>query len=307
MRKVEIELMTVTPLFLGGSEPRGQPPELRPPSFRGAMRYWYRAVLGGVVGDKNLEAVRALESAVFGSTESGSPINLRISGNLRYKPYPILPHKNSGSRNAFNPNQTFWLTMNASPTCPEVVWANACMALNLALTLGGIGLRSRRGMGGLQVVQSSDSQLVPVFPKQESEVARFVKIVICSSVRHAQTLAACKNIGIVDRLPKAPTEFPCAAMNAEIRLSERINASNGVEAVAELMRCFPSQNWLGGVNPRQASPVWAKVLNVEEKYYFLFTYLPSKLIRGTNPDEVKRRLEYMKYKGEVIKVKGWNQ
>jgi len=49
------------------------------------------------------------------------------------------------------------------------------------------------------------------------------------------------------------------------------------------------------------------VLNVEEKYYFLFTYLPSKLIRGTNPDEVKRRLEYMKYKGEVIKVKGWNQ
>jgi CRISPR-associated protein Cmr1 len=85
MRKVEIELMTVTPLFLGGSDPRGQPPELRPPSFRGAMRYWYRAALGGVVGD-DWKKVRQLEGKVFGITSDkqenegqGSAVNVRIS------------------------------------------------------------------------------------------------------------------------------------------------------------------------------------------------------------------------------------
>uniref|UniRef100_A0A7C4Q2K9 Type III-B CRISPR module RAMP protein Cmr1 n=1 Tax=Bellilinea caldifistulae TaxID=360411 RepID=A0A7C4Q2K9_9CHLR len=304
MRKVEIELMTVTPLFLGGSDPRsGQPPELRPPSFRGAMRYWYRAALGGVVGDKNLGAVRALEEAVFGSTDSGSPISLRISGNLKWSSHPILPHKSAGRRNAFDAGQTFRLTMSARPTCPDLIWANACMALNLALTLGGVGLRSRRGMGSLQVVKSSDPQLVPVFPKNESEITKFIQIVVRSAVRQAQALAGEKGIAVT-QLPEEPTEFPSAAMNAEIRLLSQINARNGVEAVADLMRRFPKQNWLGGISPRQASPVWARVFKTTEGYHLLFTLLPAKLAGDTHDYTELRRWLKM---GNVVGVKGWNQ
>lgn len=43
MQNITVKLETVTPLFLGGAEPRDKPPELRPPAFRGAMRYWLRA------------------------------------------------------------------------------------------------------------------------------------------------------------------------------------------------------------------------------------------------------------------------
>jgi CRISPR-associated protein Cmr1 len=46
-RTLAVTLETVTPLFLGGADPRGAP-ELRPPPFRGAMRYWLRAALGGL-------------------------------------------------------------------------------------------------------------------------------------------------------------------------------------------------------------------------------------------------------------------
>jgi len=305
MRKVEIELMTVTPLFLGGSDPRsGQPPELRPPSFRGAMRYWYRAVLGGVVGDKNLQAVRQLETMVFGSTDVGSPISLRIRGNLKWSLHDILPHKNAGKRNAFNPEQTFWLTMSASPACPDLVWTNACMALNLMLTLGGVGLRSRRGMGSLQVVQSSNLQLVPVFPKQESEVEEFVEIVIRSAIRHIQALADYKKIAM-HGLPKAPTQFPCAARDADIRLY-RMKATDGVKAVAELMKLFPKQKWLGGISPRQASPVWARVFKVDEGYRCLFTLLPSKLVQESHDySKVKQWFENTVGQACVL-VKGWN-
>lgn len=38
-QNITVKLETVTPLFLGGAEPRGEP-ELRPPAFRGAMRHW---------------------------------------------------------------------------------------------------------------------------------------------------------------------------------------------------------------------------------------------------------------------------
>jgi CRISPR-associated protein Cmr1 len=40
-QNITVKLETVTPLFLGGAEPHGEP-ELRPPAFRGAMRHWLR-------------------------------------------------------------------------------------------------------------------------------------------------------------------------------------------------------------------------------------------------------------------------
>jgi CRISPR-associated protein Cmr1 len=79
---LSVPLETVTPLFLAGAEPRGAP-ELRPPAFRGALRYWLRAALGGVLGD-DVSAVRQAEAAVFGSTDGASPVTVR----LRHGPLP---------------------------------------------------------------------------------------------------------------------------------------------------------------------------------------------------------------------------
>ncbi|MEO5376359.1 MAG: type III-B CRISPR module RAMP protein Cmr1 [Magnetococcus sp. DMHC-6] len=67
-----LEFQTLTPLFLGGAEP-GRP-ELRPPSLKGALRFWYRAV------DPNFKEG---EGRFFGGTddkkkEGQSPFSLRI-------------------------------------------------------------------------------------------------------------------------------------------------------------------------------------------------------------------------------------
>ena len=187
MRKVEIELMTVTPLFLGGSDPRGQPPELRPPSFRGAMRYWYRAALGGVVGD-NWKEIRRLEGKVFGITSEGnesksqdsnmgigSAVSIRISSpkNLEYRNYE-KGHQNpppgkdylfwslaeSGKREKGNyqpariyikEGGTFSVVFTSRLTTNQSTYAlrHAVYSFWLAIHLGGIGARSRRLAGSL--------------------------------------------------------------------------------------------------------------------------------------------------------------
>jgi len=41
IQKVTVKLESVAPLFLGGAEPHSEP-ELRPPAFRGELRYWLR-------------------------------------------------------------------------------------------------------------------------------------------------------------------------------------------------------------------------------------------------------------------------
>ncbi|MGB9587385.1 MAG: type III-B CRISPR module RAMP protein Cmr1, partial [Armatimonadota bacterium] len=160
-----VTLKTITPLLLGGSNGRDEP-DLRPPSFRGALRYWLRAALGGVVGDKDISTLRELESAVFGSTDHGSPVRVRLScfhGQPRTEVVSILPHMSgvsAGRRKAFAAGQKFDLIMSENGKHEECVWNAACSALMLALTFGGVGLRSRRGYGTLDVVDSSNPELV---------------------------------------------------------------------------------------------------------------------------------------------------
>ena len=48
MKRLTFKLQVVTPLFLSGANQ--QVAELRPPSIRGALRFWFRAMMGGVVG-----------------------------------------------------------------------------------------------------------------------------------------------------------------------------------------------------------------------------------------------------------------
>ncbi|MEM4203918.1 MAG: type III-B CRISPR module RAMP protein Cmr1, partial [Candidatus Methanomethylicaceae archaeon] len=80
-----VEVLTVTPVFLAGADPRTSV-ELRSPSFRGALRFWFRALLGGVLGD-NPEEIFKREREVFGSTDYGSPVIVRVQ-HPAFQPLP---------------------------------------------------------------------------------------------------------------------------------------------------------------------------------------------------------------------------
>ncbi|MFB3764876.1 MAG: type III-B CRISPR module RAMP protein Cmr1 [Methanotrichaceae archaeon] len=191
MGRLAVTLETVTPLFLGGADPRGVP-ELRAPSFRGALRYWLRAALGGVVYD--VEAVRSAESAIFGSTEENaggdSVVAVRITGrpSLTIKSYSQIAEWNAKSGSYRKPGIAYLLftargtrqeqerkalfgtfTMNLQ-TRPGIAqeednFKKAYIALWLLTHLGGVGSRSRRGAGALQAVtMQSTSQSLEDLP-----------------------------------------------------------------------------------------------------------------------------------------------
>jgi CRISPR-associated protein Cmr1 len=68
-----IHLEVTTPLFNGGAEHKDEElqgaerrdSELRVPSLRGAMRFWFRALAGMALGP-DLDALARAEAAVFG-------------------------------------------------------------------------------------------------------------------------------------------------------------------------------------------------------------------------------------------------
>jgi len=305
VKTLTVTLETVTPLFLGGAEPRSEP-ELRAPACRGALRYWLRAVLGGVIGDNNLAGLHQLESAVFGSTDSGSPIHLRLHGILESSDEKILPHKEgrqAGRRKAFRAGQRMELTMRQFRNDAGAVWQMAYSVLNLALTFGGIGLRSRRGYGTLRIVQSSDPTLVsPLAATSLDGWKQHIKHVAEDAVASARHLAQSRKVALVD-LPKGPTRYPCASHLGLIRVCD-LQAGSSLAAVTQFMQKAPQDQAFGGIKPRQASPLWVRPIQLTDHYGLLLVVLAS-YFNGANYPTVQRFLA-QHFPGEDLSVKGWN-
>ena len=304
MLELKVTLETVTPLFLGGAEARGTP-ELRPPAFRGAMRYWLRAALGGVIGDGDLAGLRKLESAVLGSTDYGSPIHLRLSGNLRSSSQKILPHKDgkaAGQRQALNAGQSFELTMRQLRSQDATIWQAACAVLALALTFGGVGLRSRRGYGTVRVTLSSEPKLLTLTPASLSNWKQHVIQVAENAVAAARSLAQAQGVAVVS-LPATPTSYPCANCSGLIRLCD-LKAGSAMDAVTQFMRQVPQNQALGGIKPRQSSPLWVHPIQTDDQYGLLLVVLASQF-RGSNYNFVHTFLND-NFVGQDLSVKGWN-
>lgn len=71
----------ITPMFLAGAD--GSTPELRPASIKGAMRFWWRAMNGGLVrkdeqGRWDYSELKKRESEIFGGTSQRSSFSIDV-------------------------------------------------------------------------------------------------------------------------------------------------------------------------------------------------------------------------------------
>src|SRR5450432_1625738 len=171
------EVQTLTPLFLSGADLNTA--ELRPPALRGMLRYWQRALLGGIIGTdtQGLARVQQAENALFGSIHQRSAVTIRIAhASSLPRPfhermkirqgefwrstgtgYLLWSMAQSGrqdrdnfkpARYYFPPDTTFQITLTVS-TGNENLLHQAIAALWLLTHLGGLGSRSRRCAGSL--------------------------------------------------------------------------------------------------------------------------------------------------------------
>ncbi|MBA2681875.1 MAG: type III-B CRISPR module RAMP protein Cmr1, partial [Ktedonobacteraceae bacterium] len=184
MPNVQVELRVVTPLFMGGAEPHGNPAEVRALGVRGALRWWLRAALGGAGGAgadfSDTAALWQAEAAVFGGVDSAqskaSPVIVSVH-TVQGTPQPLVKERPvrpgtpvngrdyllygmHGNRNNpaearqfYPPGTRFTLGLRSrlGADDAEAALERACAALWLLVMLGGLGARTRRGAGCLAV------------------------------------------------------------------------------------------------------------------------------------------------------------
>jgi CRISPR-associated protein Cmr1 len=285
--KFQATLETVTPLFLGGSDPRGQP-ELRAASFRGAMRFWLRALLGGVLGDRP-DKIFQCESQVFGSTDHASPVVVRLEPHrLDWgEHYPLPHHKERKFRgfNGFNPGQQFEVCLLSHD---EVALQQAQKALLLLCYLGGLGRRSRRGFGSLQI---TDGELA-LTAKTAKELGNALKQRLDAILPSSSA-----KLTDVPRFPILHEKW------AQIKVCDE-EFSDWEQAIKFVMkRAHQHKNpALGFANPRQASPVHVHVTRLSTgKYALVLTTMLSQLNPKLSGADPQKLVDFLNdFKGDVI-------
>ena len=180
--EIEVTYRVVTPLFCAGADPAC--PELRLPGFKGALRYWWRALAWSRCRAE-LDAIRRQEDALFGSAGGGqSRVSMRLDlpavpktvrkgevltvsrkvGNVvgegaRYLGYGVMEAFASRNRGTKSGQLTraclrapfdFAVLMRCRGL-NEAELTSLKDALSALGTLGGIGARSRKGYGSLAI------------------------------------------------------------------------------------------------------------------------------------------------------------
>jgi CRISPR-associated protein Cmr1 len=187
MQKLTATYRIVTPLFLGGADQQAQATHIRPPSVKGALRFWWRALNWGRIRSefqndandaKALCELNQQEADLFGAavdkTERGqskvlmsiSPVSLRITaGNVvhpQFSQYPAARYLGYGLMEAFasqvkntQAGQLVRSCINEDQifivklNCRDDVLESVKPALIAMGLFGGLGSRSRHGMGSI--------------------------------------------------------------------------------------------------------------------------------------------------------------
>ncbi|GHG09736.1 type III-B CRISPR module RAMP protein Cmr1 [Deinococcus piscis] len=156
-----VHLKTITPMFGGGAETRkaNEQNPVRAASVRGHLRFWWRATAGA--GYASAKALYEAESEIWGSTEGAGKVRVEVTEQKASAPYfPSLPRYMSYATFPFQEQRAKGIEaaraidveFKVKITCPPELRPQVETALHAWIFFGGIGSRTRRGCGSLELV-----------------------------------------------------------------------------------------------------------------------------------------------------------
>ena len=309
MQEVTFNVETITPLFLAGANQSTA--ELRAPSFRGAMRYWFRALVGGMAGTdpQGLKEVINTEADVFGATDQDSAIRVKVSGASRKpeqftertniqvrgewkstgKGYLLWSMVRSGNPARGNEKPARWyfpqrtqfqLTLSASDNTEHDYFNQAIASLWLLTQLGGLGSRSRRCGGSLSVtsVVGNTSNL----PFSTPETTQALKQQIEQGIKTARTFLHVHPHPVTDSRFDALARGNCRIWILQDNQVSWKSPDEAMRVIGERLQEFratiPIQQRkvfglpLKGINGRLSSPLHLRIIKLQtEKYVGIAT------------------------------------
>jgi CRISPR-associated protein Cmr1 len=226
VKRLTFELEFITPAFIGGAN---QQAELRPASFVGLLRWWWRALKG----ECDIKRLREEEIKIFGGDgKMASPVYLRVEGEVSkgedlINEYRLSWNFDKNRRALIGPHAGVGYLYYSMVALNKREFIKADSRLRLTLIgkddflkhyiaslwalvfLGGVGSRSRRGGGNLTVIDYNPKDLgisfIPTgyFDEWLVENLKRAKDLVGSSKTPCNEYSNLKNVKLV----LSPREF----------------------------------------------------------------------------------------------------
>ncbi len=158
MSKFNIDFEIVTPMFIAGNNQKKA--EFRLSSFKGVLRFWYRAV--SFPSFQSIKKLKGEEDEIFGSTKKASKIVLTLDAyreskrriqfrnkdGLIYLAYGVVDKKRNISRGYISPSTTGRISISYR-NLNKTQLNRLKMAITAFALFGNMGSRSRKGYGSI--------------------------------------------------------------------------------------------------------------------------------------------------------------
>jgi CRISPR-associated protein Cmr1 len=282
-----------------------------------------------VIGDNNdsLKELRRREAGVFGETERGSAIAVRLTQpSFIASNEFLLPHKNQGPAKAIPVGQEFNLVLSLRARADPKALEMATWSTLLLLTLGGIGRRSRRGAGSARIKAKTGTTETIKVPDEFSDGLKACLDAATTTAADKQALAD-RIADLLDKSREAFTTFLGGATSCSINDLAKFSVlcpdtrvvvwtppntdSNDYKtALTRLMNNMSNLKALlrsdfgdafGGISPRRASPLHATAHRLEKEWALVLTHLKAKIqsAKDGKPEEVAKFLDSLDSKVEA--------
>lgn len=263
MQSITFTCETITPMFLSGADTNE--PELRAPSIKGALRFWWRAMNGHL----GLEELKEREAQIFGDTKRRSKVIIQVVEDLKYdniSQTAMLPHKTgreASVTNCFPSNNKFKIKLSLygpfefikkTKISNEIIEEKTNIFFNIeklknlfviSCVLGGLGKRSRRGFGSVNITHIKGNTT----EEQEYSVPISVDDIITS-------------IQIIE------PNFTLTTEKIDYPIIKDIQVGNTTKTVLNIAQVtshlHPERGYktsLGAGSPRLASPIYVSILH----------------------------------------------
>jgi len=321
VKRLTFDLEFITPAFIGDAN---QQAELRPASFVGLLRWWWRALKG----ECDIKRLREEEIKIFGGDgKMASPVYLRVEGDVSkdkdlINEYRLSWNFDKNRRALIGPHAGvgyLYYSMVALNKRREFIKADSRLRLTLIgkdeflkhyiaslwalVFLGGVGARSRRGGGNLTVIDYNPKDLgisfIPTgyFDEWLVENLKRAKDLVGSSKTPCNEYSNLRNVKLVLSPREFNTWFEALNdignrfMNFRVKNKQRVfdTAVFGIPVRHSNGKFVEAER---GIR-RRSSPVVIKVVKTPKgKYLWMVLWLWGKFL----PNSVK--LSFMGKTGE---------
>ncbi len=284
-------------MFLAGAD--GQTPELRAPSIKGAMRFWWRALNGHLVikddetGNWDYSELQKREGEIFGDTEHGkSKIIVRVMNPPPWDGYNYspTPHNPRFRKSAFEPGVDFSLkvslTKNLSFEDGSTFLLKQLAELFLiTATLGGFGGRTRRGFGTIDA-KIIDGPIKITMPRKAEDLLKLLpqQNFKMGSGKIISNLSFFPPYPIIKRIEiGSPVDTSDSLLEKIGKSSSQSKSSNNDS--------WDYKNSLGHTSKRFSSPVFVSVIHDRNQYFPIISTLNTVLDQGRTVSKVHEQIQ----------------